>query len=202
MPKLTGAEVLAKGATVARAVQLGGRAAGRAVVLAAGLGLLVGGCGGGGGGGGGSAPAQGDKAPAAKADGFQTSMFGYVAKTYDGELGQCVDAAKAALKKLGLEVTDEGGGIFEKSLDAEARDGTSLVVRVKELSRGTTKVSIKVGYLLGDGDAARRIHSELEGELAARRDEAAERQRRWRAGSTTPGMGAATSTTVPPAAPR
>jgi hypothetical protein len=186
----------------ARGAQIGYRSGGRGLALAAVLGLLVVACGGGGGGG---APAQSDKAPEAKTDGFETSWSGYLSKTYPGDLGPCVDAAKASLKKLGLEVTDEGGGIFEKTLEGEAGDGTSLDVRVKEVSRGTTRVSIKVGYLLGDKDAARRIHSEIEGELAARRNETAERQRRWRSGSTMPGMGVpgasgAPGTTVPPAA--
>ena len=184
--------------------QIGCRAGGRRLALAAGLGLLVVACGGGSGGG---APAQGEKAPPAKADGFETSWSGYLSKTYPGDLGPCVDAAKAALKKLGLEVTGEGGGIFEKTLEGEAGDGTSLDVRVKEVTRGTTRVSIKVGYLLGDKDAARRIHSEIEGELVARRDEATERQRRWRSGSTMPSMGTpggtgTPGTTVPPAPAR
>ena len=192
----------------AAAAQIEYRPGGRGLALVAALGLLVVACGGGGGGGGGGGtPAQGDKAPEAKPDGFETSWSGYLSKTYPGDLGPCVDAAKASLKKLGLEVTDEGGGIFEKTLEGEAGDGTTLDVRVKEVSRGTTRVSIKVGYLLGDKDAARRIHSEIEGELAARRNETAERQRRWRPGGTTPGMGVpgttlAPGTTVPPAAGR
>jgi hypothetical protein len=40
-------------------------------------------------------------------------------------------------------------------------------------------VSVKVGYLLGDRDAERRVHSEIEGELAAKRKETEERKRRW-----------------------
>lgn len=78
-------------------------------------------------------------------------------------------------------------------LEAEAQDGTSLVASVKELSKDQRRVSVKVGYLLGDGDAARRILSEVEGRLAAAKAEAEERRRRWRPSGTAP-----TTTTQPP----
>ena len=162
--------------------------------LAAALLAVLVGCGGGGGGG------KAEEAPAAapKGDGFETSWLGYLSKTYDGELGQCADATRAALKKLDLEVVQDGGGIFQKTLDAEAKDGTSLVVDLKEVTKATTRVSVKVGYLLGDKEAARRIHSEIEGELSGRRNEAEERRRRWRSGTIMPPAASPPSTTIPP----
>lgn len=149
--------------------------------------VLVAACGGG-------APAQGDKAAppdaAAQGDGFEVSMLGYVSRTYDGDLASAVDGTRAALRQLGLQVTDESGGIFEKTLEAESAEG-SLVAVAKEVARGRTRVAIKVGYLLGDRDAARRIHSEVETALGARAAEAEERKRRWRGGTAGSGPGAA-----------
>jgi hypothetical protein len=161
---------------VARRFEQNAGRAGLAVALAA---LVA--CGGGGGGG------QKDAAPAAAPqappDGFAASWLGHLSKTYEGDLATCVEATKASLRKLDIDVTDTQGGIFETGLEAESRDGTSLVVVVKEVTKGTTRIAIKVGYLLGDRDAARRIHSEIEAELAARRAEVEARKRRWTSGS-------------------
>jgi hypothetical protein len=126
-------------------------------------------------------------------DGFATTWLGLLSRTYDGDLALCVDTVKASLRKLDIEVSGEEGGIFERTLEAESRDGTSLIVIVKEVTKGTTRVGIKVGYLLGDRDAARRIHSEIEAELGLRRAEDEKRRRRW-AGGARPGE-------TPPAQP-
>jgi hypothetical protein len=137
----------------------------------------------GGGGGSGQAPAGQPAAAAptpAPADPYQVSWTGYMSRTYDGELGECVDAAKAALAKLELQLTsDESGGIFRQKMEAQSQDGTALVVDVQEVTKTQTRVSVKVGYLLGDRDAERRVHSEIEGELAAKRKETEERRHRW-----------------------
>jgi hypothetical protein len=125
-------------------------------------------------------------------DGFETGWLGHVSRTYPGGLAETTDAAKAALKRLDIDVDPDKAGMFETTLEGESRDGTSLIVIVKEVTRETTRVAIKVGYLLGDGDKARRIHSEIESELKARRDEEALRRQRWGSGRT--------STTMPPAA--
>jgi hypothetical protein len=146
-------------------------------------------------------PKEGDKPAAAKpADGYQTSWSGYVSRTFPGALGDTVEAVKSALRALDLEVTGESGGVFEKSLEAEAGDGTSLVASVKEVSKDQTRVSVKVGYLLGDQDAARRILSEVEGRVAGAKAEAEERRRRWRPSGSGVGM-TGTTTTTQPAAP-
>lgn len=159
--------------------------------------ILVLGCGGGGGGQGGGQEAEKPKEP--KGSGFEISWLGYLSRTYDGELSECAEATRAALAKLGLEVVDDRGGMFQKALEAESGDGTSLVVLLKEVTKATTRVSIKVGYLLGDKDAARRIHSEIEAELGARRAEAEERKRRWRPGpGTLPPAGGGAPPTTPP----
>lgn len=119
---------------------------------------------------------------AAAGEGIQTSWFGYLSKTYDGDLEQAVAATKAAAQKLGLEVAEESGSIFEKTLDLESRDGTSAVVGVTEVTRTSTRISVKVGYLLGNADAARRIHSEIEGQFGKAKQEAEDRAKRWRTG--------------------
>jgi hypothetical protein len=127
---------------------------------------------------------------------FERSLLGYVARVYPGNHEQCVGATRTALRKLGLEVTDETGAIFEKRLQAESQDGTSIALQVTEVSKDSTRVSIKVGYLLGNPDAARRIHSEIEAELAGRAADALERQRKWgRLPEPAPGAG----TPTPPA---
>jgi len=119
------------------------------------------------------APPAGDKPadakPAASPDGFETSWFGHLSKTYDTGLVASVDVAKTALRRLGIEVVEEEGGLFETTLEAEGRDGTSLVVILKEFTRGSTRIAVKVGYLLGDRDAAQRIHSEIQSEFDARK---------------------------------
>ena len=150
--------------------------------------------------GGKEAPKDADKAPpdAKPPDGYQTSWSGYVSKTFPGALDDNVEAVKSALRALNLEITGESGGVFEKSLDAEAQDGTSLVVSVKEVSKDQTRVSVKVGYLLGDGDAARRILSEVEGRVAAAKADAEERRRRWHPSGSGIGMTSPTTTTQPP----
>ena len=134
----------------------------------------------------GSAPPGGDKPAEQKApvspDGFEQSWFGHLSKVYDGPLLSCVDVAKTALRRLGIEITEEKGGLFETTFEAEGRDGTSLIVILKELSPGTTRITVKVGYLLGDRDAAQRIHSEIQTEFAARKARTP-----WSAGAATPG---------------
>jgi hypothetical protein len=151
-------------------------------------------------GGGKEAPKEADKTPpdAKPPEGYQTSWSGYVSKTFPGALDDNVEAVKSALRALNLEITGESGGVFEKSLDAEAQDGTSLVASVKEVSKDQTRVSVKVGYLLGDGDAARRILSEVEGRVAAAKADAEERRRRWRPSGSGLGMTSSTTTTQPP----
>lgn len=144
-------------------------------------------------------PKEGEKpAAAAKpADGYQTSWSGYVSRTFPGVLGENVEAVKSALRALDLEITGESGGVFEKSLEAEAGDGTSLVASVKEVSKDQTRVSVKVGYLLGDKDAARRILSEVEERVAAAKADAEERRRRWKPSGSGAGMTGTTTTTLP-----
>ncbi len=148
--------------------------------------------------GGKDAPKDAEK-PAAAAkppDGYQTSWTGYVSKTFPGGLTDTVEAVKSALRGLDLEITGESGGVFEKSLDAEAQDGTSLVASVKEVSKEQSRVAVKVGYLLGDGDAARRILSEVDARIVAAKADAEERRRRWRPSGSGLGMTATTTTTV------
>jgi len=134
----------------------------------------------------GTAPPGGEKPPDAKApaasDGFEESWFGHLSKIYEGGLPVCVDVAKTALRRLAIEVTEEKGGLFETTLEAEGRDGTSLIVILKEFSRGSTRITVKVGYLLGDRDAAQRIHSEIQSEFDARKARSP-----WAGGGGAPG---------------
>lgn len=141
--------------------------------------------------GGGGKPSEQQPAPAGAE--FESSLTG-LSRTYEGDHDLSVEATKAALKRLGLNVTDESGGVFKKTLDAESQDGTSVVVQLAGLSKGSTRISVKVGYLLGDRDAAQRIHSEVEAELEARRGAVREMQRKW-------GGGAGPTTTTLPGRP-
>jgi hypothetical protein len=159
-------------------------------IAAASLSLLLA-CGGQGGGAGGG---KAEPAPQPAGDGFESSWLGHLSRTYPGSLAECTDGAKAALRRLQIDVTEEKPGLFETTLEAEGRDGTSLVLIAKEVTRDSTRIAVKVGYLLGDRDAARRIHSEIESELKARRDEETVRRQRWGGGGAT----TATPTTRPP----
>jgi predicted small lipoprotein YifL len=115
----------------------------------------------------GGAPEQAPEDPAAaKQDKIETSTMGAASKVYPCTLPQAAAAARSALKALNIRVTDESGGIFKTSLDAESRDGTSVTAEITETTKTTTRIEIKVGRLMGDVDAARRIHSEIESELA------------------------------------
>lgn len=144
-----------------------------------------------------------DAAPAESPDGFEASMLGVVSRSYEGNLESTLDAVHTALRKLDVDVTEEQGGMFEKSLEAEGSDGTALVVTVKELAKDQTRVGVKVGYLLGDEDAARRIHNEIGDELSSRRSETDARKKRWRSSVTGATGATATTTTIAPAgAPR
>ena len=110
-----------------------------------------------------------DDKPPDKADGMESSYTGYVSKTYPGDLVTCVSAAKSALQRLNINVGDESGAIFKKTVSGSSSDGTSVTVKVAELSKTATRIAVKVGYFFGDEDAARRIHSEIEAELGPRR---------------------------------
>lgn len=107
--------------------------------------------------------------PVEKAEGIETSFTGSVYKTYDGNLQRSISAVKSAFQKLSLRMVDESGAIFKKSLEAESADGTNVSVSVTEVTKNSTRIGIKVGRLFGDEDAARRIHSEVEAELASGR---------------------------------
>ena len=143
----------------------------------------------------GAAPAGG--APPGGKPVYQVSLTGYVSKVYDCDHQLCVNASKASLQRLGLRVNEESGGLFKKHFDVEGADGTSAAVDVVELGKTSSRVSIKVGYLLGDRDAAERIHSEIEGEVGARRGQSIQTTGDWGAAQT-PG---AAPTTLPPRTP-
>ena len=140
--------------------------------------LALSGCGGSGGSGAPKEEAKEAPAPVAP-DAVVVSWLGWVSRTYPGELSLCSEVAKSALKRLGIQITDEQGGMFERNAEAEARDGTTLVVQMKELSKDSVRISIKVGYLLGDRDASVRILSEIDDELKNRRADVDKRKRLW-----------------------
>ena len=176
-----------------------GRGTGPQRVIALLLFLVVG-CNWMGGGGKEKSEAPAPQGAADAAAGFETGWLGHVSRTYPGGLAETTDAAKTALKRLNIDIDPDQPGMFETTLEGESRDGTSLIVIVKEVTRDTTRVAIKVGYLLGDGDKSRRIHSEIENELKARRDEEALRRQRWGSGRTSTTMPSA-GTARPPGAP-
>ena len=115
---------------------------------------------------------------------YQVSLTGYVSKVYACDHQLCVNASKAALQRLGLRVNEESGGLFKKHFDVEGADGTSAAVDVVELGKTSSRVSIKVGYLLGDRDAAERIHSEIDGEVGARSGQSIQTTGDWGAAPT------------------
>jgi hypothetical protein len=128
----------------------------------------------------GDQPAQGQAAPGQGEDAYETSLTGYVSRTYDCDHDLCLTATTTALKRLGLRVGEQKGGMFRKSLSVESEDGTAVAVDMTEIGRAATRIEIKVGYGFGDRDAARRIHSEIEAEISGRRQQAQDVQKKWR----------------------
>lgn len=106
------------------------------------------------------------QAEQAATEAFQKSWTGTVSKTYPTDLRQGTQAVKAGLGKLHFRVTDESEGFKRRDLDAE-RDDLSASVEIVELAEKSTRVGVRVGWL-GDEDASRRIHSEIESELKRR----------------------------------
>ena|SRR5690242_11352485 len=138
-------------------VRLGlGDAPRRALVIALALGMLALAC----------SQKKPDDKPTDKADGMETSYTGYVSKTCAGDLVACVTATKAALQRLNITLGEESGAIFKKTISGASSDGTSVTIKAAELSKTATRVSVKVGSLFGDEDAARRILSEIDAGLA------------------------------------
>ncbi len=127
-------------------------------------------------------PEQPATTPGEQSAPFETSLTGYLSKNYDGDSGLCAEAARTALQRLGLKVASESGGIFKKSFAVEGDDGTSAQIDIASLTKDSTRVSVKVGYLFGDRFAAQRIHSEIEAEIGARRGAAKEMQKKWGGG--------------------
>lgn len=134
---------------------------------------------------------------------LETSILGFVSKAYVGTQDQCLSSTRAALTNLHLKINRESGAIFKREFEVEAEDGTTAVIDVSELTKASSRVTIKVGYLLGDEDAARRIHSEIEAEIASRRHEASEQSRKWKGVrdlevQPTPSIRGRSETTTPP----
>ena len=125
------------------------------------LALWLGGCGGSE-----EKAAPAEPAPGATTDGIETSWSGYLSKTYDGDLAFLVEAIRGALTGLHIDIGQESEGFRSVSFEGESQDGTSLIVDVSEVTKDLTRVSVKVGYFLGQRDAARRVHSEIEDEIA------------------------------------
>jgi hypothetical protein len=125
-------------------------------------------------------PPQAAQAARATATALETSFSGYASRTYPGDHELCVAATRAALKKLGLRITGESGGMFKRSLEVESEDGTAVAVQITELTKTSTRISLKVGYLFGNRDAAERIHSEIEAEVTGRGEQAKDLQQRWK----------------------
>src|SRR5262245_39406355 len=78
-------------------------------------------------------------------EGFETSLLGYMSRTYEGDQEQSLSSARAAIAKLGLTVIEESGGIFRRTFELESEDGTGVNVEVAELTKDSTRVTIKVG---------------------------------------------------------
>lgn len=111
---------------------------------------------------------------------LESSMSGWLSRTYRCEQQECIDATKVALANLQLIVHEESGAIFRRVFETTSEeDGTNAIIEVSDLTKETSRIGIKVGYLLGNEDASRRIHSEilsvLESETAVRQ----EKKKKW-----------------------
>jgi hypothetical protein len=54
----------------------------------------------------------------ADAEGFETGWLGHLSRTYPGGLAETTEGAKAALRRLQIDVVDESPGMFETTLEA------------------------------------------------------------------------------------
>jgi len=117
--------------------------------------------------------ACGDKGAAPEGgDGFESAWTGGLSKVYPCKLDLAISSAKAALQTLNLRVLDESGSFMKRSLDAEGADGPAVDVDIAEVTKESTRITVKVGWL-GDADLSRRVHSEIEAEIKKRRSEGA-----------------------------
>lgn len=95
--------------------------------------------------------------------GVEASWTGSLSKLYPSSLDMGVAASKTAAQKLNLRVNGENAGFMKRTLDVSS-DEMSAVIEVAEVTKESTRISVKVGWL-GDADASRRIHSEIEAEI-------------------------------------
>jgi hypothetical protein len=95
--------------------------------------------------------------------GVEASWTGSVSKLYPSSLDMGVAASKTAAQKLNLRVSGENAGFMKRTLDVGS-DEMSVVIEVAEVTKESTRISVKVGWF-GDADASRRIHSEIEAEI-------------------------------------
>jgi hypothetical protein len=127
----------------------------RALAVLAGAILILASC---------SKPPENKDAQGATDGGIESSWTGYVSKVYPSNLDLSVSAAKTAAQNLNLRVQDENAGFMKRTLGV-ASDEMSAVIQVQEVTKDSSRVSIKVGWI-GDADASRRIHSEIAAQLA------------------------------------
>ena len=126
---------------------------------------------------------EGKDGKAAEGDGIEESWTGNVSKLYSSSLDMGVSAAKTAAQKLNLRVQNENAGFMKRTLDVGS-DEMSAVIEVNEVTKESTRISVKVGWF-GDADASRRIHSEVEAEI-----ENLKRQRKFPLGFSGAPLGA------------
>jgi len=99
-------------------------------------------------------PAEGEEQGETQPE-FEESFLGYLSKTYEGSHDRCAAATRSALEKLELKVVNESGDMFGRTFEAEGGD-VAIVVELAPVSKTSTQVSVKVGYLFGDKTAAQR----------------------------------------------
>lgn len=70
------------------------------------------------------------------------------------------DKTNSALSSLYISVSESSDDGLSGKIDAVRKDGTSVLIRLKERRRGITVINVRVGAL-GNRDDAERIHDEI-----------------------------------------
>jgi hypothetical protein len=85
---------------------------------------------------------------------------GSLSREYPLAFSMAWDATNSALAKLQISTSNSMDEGARGKIEAVRRDGTKVAVLLKDMGQNVTSISVRVG-ILGDRDAAERIHDEI-----------------------------------------
>ena len=89
---------------------------------------------------------------------------GAAVKNVDENIGKVHKAGLAALKKLGIFVTDDEVNKHSMVIKAEYEDGKKVLVKAEALTEFVSKVTVRAG-VIGDQEESEMILNAIENEL-------------------------------------